>query len=606
MTPAMPAILDTTFKDDSPLNTVKRIKNILKSCGIETEERWNESGVPNCYSLRVSVFGTVFGVNGKGVTEEFALASGYGELMERLQLGRIFSAEQQKENAYEALRTDDMIISAKELLERNRKWYTGYTKLLKEQTGAEVSEEAFLAQLVQYGNQEDKVKAIPFYCVNSGEVEYIPSLLLDAVYSTNGCAAGNSMEEAVVQAISEIVERNFSARVLAEEIPVPDIPEEVLQSCKIAYGIITFLRENGFRVTVKDCSLGTKFPVVCVCLIDEKTGKYHTHFGAYPHFEIALQRTLTETFQGRNIREVAKFDNFLQIAGKPDLKNLNNQLVRGTSERKPEFFVASQIPYQRTCGFDGKNNQELLVECIRFFAEQGYDILVRDYSCLGFPTYQVVIPGISEAFAHRLDLKQTMSQYGAFGQSVLRNPTAASMEEIMGYMMNLAQKAQRKAVQPRFSKQTNLPLQLNAQEEYSLVNASMANMNYTLGRYAETVRYIDKMLSAGTNEDIEKLICIKRYLTLGMEGYAPEEIRRILEHFHREQTVKQLYTDVAEGKNLMDPFVANCDLQCQPSCKLYNVCMKKRTEELVHFINNKQREMDHSVVGKKLAKLVQH
>lgn len=602
MMPVMPTILDAAFKDDSPLNTVKRIKEILNTYGIETEEKWNESGVPNCYSLRVSVFGTAFGVNGKGVTEEFALASGYGELMERLQLGRIFSAEQQKENAYETLRADNTVIPAKELLNNNRKWYTAYTQLLKEQTGTEMSEEDLLAQ---YCSAEGKIKVTPFYCVNSHTMEYLPSEMMDAVYSTNGCAAGNSMEEAVVQAISEIAERSFSARVLAEEIAVPDIPEEVLQSCTIAYKIITFLRENGFRVTVKDCSLGTKFPVVCVCLIDQKTGKYHTHFGAYPHFEIALQRTLTETFQGRNINEVAKFDNFFQMKkGNLDVQNLLQQLVKGTSERKPEFFIPSQESYQKTCGFAGNNNQELLEECIHFFVEQGYDILIRDYSCLGFPTYQVIIPGFSEAFTYRLHKKKNQSQYAQFGQNVLRNPSAANVEEIIGYMMNLAEITKRKMSQPRFTKQTNLPLQLSAQEEQYLMHASMANLYYTLGRYGETIRCIDKMLDTGISKDVERLICIKRYLSLGADGYVQSEIRTILEHFHQKQTVQQLYAAVLEGKNLMDPFVAHCDLKCQPSCQFQEICVKKRTEELVHFINNKQRKMDHSLVGKQIAQLL--
>lgn len=602
MTPVMPTIIDTVFKDDSPSNTVKRIKEMLKTYGIETEEKWNESGVPNCHSLRVSVFGTAFGVNGKGVTEEFALASGYGELMERLQLGRIFSAEQQKENAYEALRADDTSLPMKELLAKNRKWYTSYAELLKQQTGVVLSEEELLSQ---YCSADGNIKVVPFYCVNSDSVEHLPSELLDAVYSTNGCAAGNSMEEAVVQAISETVERSYSARILLEEISVPDIPEEVLQECPIAYKIISFLRENGFKVTVKDCSLGTKFPVVCVCLIDQKTGKYHTHFGAYPHFEIALQRTLTETFQGRNINEVAKFDNFFQMKkGDLDVSNLLSQLVKGTSERKPEFFMASSATYQKNCGFAGKNNQELLEECIRFFDEQGYDILIRDYSCLGFPTYQVIIPGFSEAFTYRLNQKKTQSQYAQFGQSVLRNPSAASVEEIMGFMMNLNQLAKRKMIQPRFTRQTNLPLQLTAREEQYLTHASMANLYYTLGRYGETIRYIDKMLATGIDKDAEKLICIKRYLMLGAEGYGQNDVRMILEQFHLPQTVQQLYAAVSAGKNLMDPFVAHCDLQCQASCNLYGICMKKRTEELVHFINTKQQEMDHSAVGKKMSQLL--
>lgn len=601
MIPLMPTVLDANFKDDSPMNTVSRIKQILKNCGIETEEKWNESGVPNCYSIRVSVFGTAFGVNGKGVTEEFALASAYGELMERLQLGKIFSADQQKESTHDDIQADKMIFPAKELLERNRKWYTGYVKMIKDIIGVEMSEEAFLAQ---YSNQEGNIEVVPFYCVNSSTTEYLPAQLLNAVYTTNGCAAGNSMEEAIVQAISEIVERNFSTRILMEEIAVPDIPEEVLQSFEISYQIITFLRENDFRVTVKDCSLGTKFPVACICLVNQKTGKYHTHFGAYPHFEIALQRTLTEAFQGRNINEIGRFERFVPRNECMNMVNLRNQLVMGASENKPEFFLPAAGPYEKTPGFDGKNNQELLTECIHYFCDLGYDLLIRDYSCLGFPTYQVIIPGFSEAFIYHLNQKPTPSQYTQCTQKVLRNPSAASMEDIMGHMMHLAKLTQKKASQARFSKQVNLPLQLKSHEEQCFVYASMAYLNYTLGRYSETIRYIDKMLASEIDKDVEKLVCIKRYLNLGAEGYTPEMIRKILEYFHRQDTVQQLYTAVSKGENLMDAFVANCDMQCQSTCRLHEICRKKKTDELVHFVNAKQREIDHSIVGKRLVKLL--
>ena len=48
MTPTIATTLDAVFKDDSPENTVKKIKNMLRSYGIGTVEKWNESGVPNC------------------------------------------------------------------------------------------------------------------------------------------------------------------------------------------------------------------------------------------------------------------------------------------------------------------------------------------------------------------------------------------------------------------------------------------------------------------------------------------------------------------------------------------------------------------------------
>lgn len=597
-------ILDATFKDDSPLNTVERIKGILKSYGIETDEQWMDSGVPYCYSLRVTVSGTVFGANGKGVTKELALASGYGELMERLQIGKILKSDQQKDGGLYSYCHNDMKMSVEELLRRNPKWYNIFVKKIKEETGTEISEEDLLKQ---YCDPNGAIPVTAFFCVNSQNWEYLPTDLMNFVYTTNGCAAGNTMEETLVQALSEIVERQFSTRVLAEEIPVPDIDEERLRECEVAYKIITFLRKQNFKVVVKDCSLGTKFPVVCVCLIDQKTGKYHTHFGAYPNFEIALQRTLTESFQGKNLERVAGFENFAKSikGGMADLGNLMNQLVKGTAEKTPGFFVTSAETYEKRCGFSGANNRELLKECISFVAEQGYDVLVRDCSCLGFPTYQVIIPGFSEIFTHRMIPANNDLHYTKYVQAVLRNPSAAKMDEIMGFMMNLSQTAKQKLAPRPFTNQANLPANVSVSRERNLMNATMASVNYSMGRNAEVIKYIDKMLLNDAEENIEQLVCIKRYLTLLLDGYDKATIRTILEYFHKNETVQWLYAAIAEKKNLLERFTLHCDMQCQQDCLLYGSCVKKQTDTLAQIINKKREEMDHSVLQNQLEGLFQ-
>ena len=76
-------IVDAIFKDDSPVATVEKIISILRRHGIEPVERWGDTCVPYCFYLSVKIHGTNFSVNGKGLTKEFARASGYGELMER-------------------------------------------------------------------------------------------------------------------------------------------------------------------------------------------------------------------------------------------------------------------------------------------------------------------------------------------------------------------------------------------------------------------------------------------------------------------------------------------------------------------------------------------
>ena len=76
------------FKDFPPEVTVARIKGILEDLGIQLTEYWNDSGIENCWSLRVNS-DTLFpcGSNGKGVSKELARASAYGEFIERIPCG---------------------------------------------------------------------------------------------------------------------------------------------------------------------------------------------------------------------------------------------------------------------------------------------------------------------------------------------------------------------------------------------------------------------------------------------------------------------------------------------------------------------------------------
>lgn len=590
--------IDTAFKDDTPQNTVARIKGILDHYGIQTTEFWFDSGVPGCHSVRVTVTGTVFGTNGKGVTRELALASGYGELMERLQIGRIFKGDRQKVGDISSKKSEAQV-NAESLLNKNMAWYTRLSEDARQITGVTISPEELLRQ---YTDQNGNVAVTSYYCINSGTREYLPTELLK-IYGTNGCAAGNTTEEVLVQAISEIVERRFSSRILTEQIDVPDIPEEVLRSYPHAYSVITFLRQRNFKVVVKDCSLGTKFPVICVCLVDLKTGKYHTHFGAYPIFEIALNRTLTESFQGRNIQKIAQFEKFFTQKGDSlDLGNLLNQMCKGASEKSPYFFISSTAPAAISCGFTGTNNRQLLAECVEFLQEQGCDILVRDYSCLGFPTYQVVIPGYSETFVHRLIPDFNDVRYSSYAQLVLRNPAAAKHNELVGFQMHLVQSAKQKMKAPSFSAQANLPLEMENGEEGYLMDASMAYINYALGRHGECVKYISKMLLRREDHQAT-LLCLKRYLNLMAEHYRPEQIREILTYFHEEETVQALMDIIDKQENPLDGFVLHCDLACQPTCKLYGKCLKKQTDALSRMIEGKQLKVDQAILQQALASM---
>ena len=599
-------LLDGQFKDAAPLETVARIRKILENCQIQVNEQWYETSVPYCYALRLHIVGTNFGVNGKGLTREFALASAYGELMERLQLGYIGSRSVQKDGHYESLKVPELTITAEELYKQNPQWYTLLAGKLHHYTG---KKESPLQMIEGFADENALVRVTQYYNITRNEPACYPTALQMRVYTSNGCAAGNTPEEAIVQAISEIVERHHQLRLIDEDICAPVIPDAVLMGYPAAYQIICHVRSQGYQVLIKDCSLGMDFPVVGACIIDRKTGKYHTHFGAYPVFEIALERALTESFQGHTIRNIAQFENFVyRRKSANSVGHIVQELVKGTGERSPNFFVGnpdsspSSLP-----GLSGTGNRGLLHSCIDYFRKQGLDVLIRDASCLGFPTFQVIVPGYSEIFAYRLSPKLDDHRYGAFASRVLRNPSQSKPNEMMGLLMHLTQMKQFSANisgMHGFAGGAKLALTLSAQENSRLLFGALGYVYYALGKLDEAQKYADKLVGLADDTEQSYLICLKRFLAMKIHRYAPEQIRKTLEFFHGPQVTGKLYGYLDSHINPFIEFTLQCDLSRCQDCPVFSKCCQKQILALRQLINKKTAEMDFADSCATLASLL--
>lgn len=581
--------IDGQFKDRSPLDTVETIRSILQSNGIETEEFWRQTGVPYCHALTVRIVGTSFSTNGKGLTPEFAQASAYGELMERLQVGSIARTKMQKDGMSGQTADGSMTATVNELLQ-NEKWYARMAQRLERTAGITMTPRQILSN---YVSPEGTINVAPFFNLTTGKADVFPVKMRNILYTSNGCAAGNSPEEALVQGISEIVERHHMALVNDLGCALPDIPEEVLQSFPAVRKIITHLRDNGYRVNVKDCTLGQKFPVVCVCMVDERTGRYHTHYGAYPILEIALERALTESFQGYNMENITRYEDFLlKKPGELSITSLTNEMAHGTNEKLTSYFVGQpQHPYNADMGFTGGNNRALLKECISYFDEMDYDILARDLSCLGFFTYQIVIPGYSEVFLHRLSPQHNEYRYAHAAIRAICDPVGAGLTEKIGLLMHLDELKKSSATAAdasSFLAISRISADLTTQQDQFQMSAVQACIYFDMGKFPLVSRLIKAMLPACKPEDAEKMLCLKRYLDLKAAGYDTEKISALLHHFHKAETA----TRVLHGENLLQDFVVRCDWANCPRCPIQAHCQQKRIAELTELIYRKNSEMD--------------
>ncbi len=590
------------LKDEQPRKTVERIQRILDQYNIKTEVIYGDCKVPNCHAIALRVEGTNFTVAGKGLTQELALASGYGELMERMQAGIFGTVTQQKSGEVDNTIPYDIEMTVTDALAENKPWYRTLAEKVNDFCQTQLTAQSFLQQ---FANSDGILKMVRFYDTQRDCACHYPLGVVTAIYGSNGYAAGNTYEEAIVQAISEIVERYNQLRILSEHIPLPTIPDSVLQQYDSAYRTICYLREIGYDVIIKDCSLGMKFPVVCACYIHRESGRYHTHFGASPRLRIALERTLTETFQGRTVEDFTKAEDFLYA---PTAEAFFAELRVGSFNKSPDFFLPQEnLSYNANMGFDGENNKLLLRQVKDYLHAQGYHILLRDRSSLGFPACHVLIPGYSEAIIANGSLKHNLFRYAKYASKTLVSPIKASLEDYIGFLSHFDEMSRLSdfdAKKTTFSDAARLSLVVSPKENQYYLSSAFAYVYYTMGNRKELKHSVASMLNNAPEDRVGAILCLKRYLSLREHSYDTQTIWSLLTAMHRPDDVQVLRSDLECKRNPIERYVLNCNPQSCEDCVLNGKCGHVRIKELQLLISEKLKALDFDAFTEHLRALL--
>ena len=287
---------------DLPLEqTIANMSAVLAGLGIKIEIASWRNIIPNVWSLHIrDAHSPMCFTNGKGATKESALASALGEYIERLNNNHFYAGAYWGED----------LANAEFVHYPNEKWFKPGKKdaLPKEILDPyclriyNADGELKGSHLIDTnsGNVERGICSLPYVRQSDNKVVYFPSNLIENLFVSNGMSAGNTLAEAQVQCLSEIFERAVKKEILEGEICLPDVPPEVLAKYPSVLAGIQGLEAQGFPVLVKDASLGGTYPVMCVTLMNPRTGGVFASFGAHPSFEVALERSLTELLQGRS------------------------------------------------------------------------------------------------------------------------------------------------------------------------------------------------------------------------------------------------------------------------------------------------------------------
>ena len=385
---------------DLPLEqTIANMSGILESLGMKIEISSWRNIVPNVWSVHIrDAASPLCFTNGKGTSKESALCSALGEFIERLSCNFFYNDQYFGED----------LANRPFVHYPNEKWFElGPDDALPEGLLDDYclaiynpDDELHGSHLVDTNsaNVERGICALPFVRQSDRQTVYFPSNLLENLFLSNGMSAGNNLFEAEVQCLSEIFERAVKKQIIEQEIVLPDVPQGVLKKYPHIVAGIDALEEQGFPVLVKDASLGGRFPVMCVTLMNPRTGGVFASFGAHPSFEVALERSLTELLQGRSFEGLNDVPpptfNSMAVT---EPNNFVEHFIDSTGVISWRFFSARSDFEFCAWDFSGSNKQEnaALMGILR---DLGKEVYIATFDDLGAAACRILVPGYSEIY----------------------------------------------------------------------------------------------------------------------------------------------------------------------------------------------------------------
>ncbi|UFH59517.1 YcaO-like family protein [Sulfurovum mangrovi] len=368
--------------------SIEKMKAVLKDAGCEPSFSEEKHPLEHCFSVNLASVEAPNHIysNGKGINSLASMASALGEYIERLQTNTFFN---------------DFYLP-------ERKSYPD--EVAFEFGGAYLNDvlhrfydpegEVCAEDLLDFNSDHDsKIIALPFIEQSTNEKVYFPLNILNNLYVSNGLATGNTPQEAQVQALSEIFERHAKLEIIKNGYALPSFPEDLLASFERVYSDVMKLRELGYRVEVLDASLGGKFPVTAISLINPTNASLFVSFGAHPILEVSLERTMTELMQGRGLEDLDAFEKpTFDMSLVSSSFNLESHYIDSTGKLGFGFLSRDKSFDYAPWAYRGEGTEDELRYLKSLLGGLGKEMYLREYDYLGFYSCQVIVPDFSEVY----------------------------------------------------------------------------------------------------------------------------------------------------------------------------------------------------------------
>jgi ribosomal protein S12 methylthiotransferase accessory factor len=374
---------------NAPLEvSILKMETILSDlrCGITfaTEKH----PLQNCYSVNLASTEAPNHIysNGKGTLSGASKASALGEYIERLQTNNCFIDFHLPNRAY---------YPDQKVFEFGGNYLNPALHVIYNPSN-EMSNE----DLVDFNSDyTDKIVALPFQSFFGNEQVYIPLNILSNLYVSNGLASGNTPDEAKVQALSEIFERHAKIEIIKNGYALPIYPESIIATFPKLHADVIELRKAGFIVEILDASLGGKFPVTAISLINPRNGTLFVSFGAHPILEVSLERTMSELMQGRGVENLDAFEMpTFDMSIVEDTFNLEAHFIDSNGKIGFGFLNATKSFEYAPWKYKDKGSEAEYAFLCNIVKSMNKEIYLREYTYLDFYSCHMIVPSISEVY----------------------------------------------------------------------------------------------------------------------------------------------------------------------------------------------------------------
>ncbi len=582
------------YKAREPEETIRIIRDILHNTGLFMTEHSYNCEDAELYSCRLTLANSGLlrlgiGVNGKGVTPSYSLASAYGELMERIQNFALFSnyryAAGNSENIASSKERpilkyryapDERVVDVEDVLEQSG-------DLIRRLMG--IDDWRKLEDHLKNDLKSDRVTVAPYYNVNGNLIEDLP---LDFILtSTNGMCAGNTREEALIQGISEIIERYVLKKIIYEELVLPTISRKFFEGTGVLGLIEAIERKHKIVVIIKDCSLNSELPAIGVLLLDRINARYTFHLGADPSPITALERCLTEVYQGVNEDKFKDYHCFEEaLSGGIDDELIRKQLnydLAFTSYNGvwPTSVLINDESGFKGFGFTGSScDEEDLDYLIKVLSNLQCTVYIRDVSFLGFPSFHIFIDGMSGRHYASAELRQMNYRFARSITPMLQRIKKLNEGEFLQLAYTLDE-----FLNSPFNRDTEIKdfFFYNLESDIKDLdnNLFMSMLFYKAGVYDKSMSYISRYIAGNDKLSNQyKLFykCMRDYFFTRSMGYSNSQRDDLLYTLYEDDLVNEVMQKLDNPDDVLDFFnypscFDCCSCEVKSSCK-YNEIIK--------------------------------